>query len=148
MATHTTPEQFAEHLHGLRLRRRALKKSLTATRVPRQALSRNQREAVLAKTGGRCHICGGMFTEPWQADHVLAHSGGGGHIVDNYLPAHSICNNCRWDYTADELQEVLKLGVWIRKQIEDRTPLGLEAAARYLAHDTRRAVRRKRPIES
>jgi len=103
---------------------------------------------ILAKTAGRCHICGGELTEPWQADHVLAHSGGGVHAADNYLPAHAICNNYRWDYTADEFQELLKLGVWIRLQIEHKTPLGQQAAAKYMAHDTRRTLRRKRPIEA
>jgi hypothetical protein len=70
------------------------------------------------------------------------------HVVDNYLPAHALCNNYRWDYTAEEFQEILKLGVWIRLQIEHKTPLGLAAAVRYLAHDTRRTARRKRPIEA
>lgn len=148
MPNHTTPEHFATYLRELRLRRRALKKSLKATRPDRQALSRQQRQLILAKTNGRCHICGGVVTEPWQADHVLAHSGGGVHVVDNYLPAHAICNNYRWDYTAEEFQEILKLGVWMRLQIEHRTPLGVVAAVQYLAHDTRRAARRKRPIEA
>lgn len=136
------------YLHELRLRRRSLKKSLRATRPPRKALSRQQRQAILAKTGGRCHICGGAVSDPWQADHVLAHSGGGVHVADNYLPAHAICNNYRWDYTADEFQEILKLGVWIRLQVEHRTPLGLQAATQYLTHDTRRAGRRRREIEA
>lgn len=143
---HTTPEQFATYLRELRRRRRALKKGLRATRPARQALSRQQRQLILAKTDGRCHICGGVVSERWQADHVLAHSGGGGHVTDNYLPAHSVCNNYRWDYTADEFQEILKLGVWIRLEIERSTPLGVEAAARYLAHDKRRAARRQRCV--
>ena len=29
--------------------------------------------------------------------------------MDNYLPAHATCNNYRWDYTAAEFQEILKL---------------------------------------
>jgi hypothetical protein len=148
MPKHVTPDQFATYLRELRLSRRASKKSLRAARTARQALSRQQRQLVLAKTNGRCHICGGVVTDPWQADHVLAHSGGGVHVVDNYLPAHALCNNYRWDYTADEFQEILKLGVWIRLQIEHRTPLGVAAAERYAAHDTRRAARRKRPIEA
>jgi hypothetical protein len=28
----------------------------------------------------------------------LAHSTGGKHRVDNYLAAHSVCNNYRWHY--------------------------------------------------
>jgi hypothetical protein len=145
MPRHITPEHFATYLHELRLRRRALRKNFRVTRLAREALSRKERQLILAKTNGRCHICGGVVSERWQADHVLAHSGGGVHVVDNYLPAHAVCNNYRWDYTSDEFQEILKLGVWIRLQMEHKTPLGLTAAVRYLAHDKRRAARRKPP---
>jgi hypothetical protein len=45
------------------------------------------------------------------ASRVIAHSAGGTHEVDNYLPAHSTCDNCRWDYLPEEFQYILKLGV-------------------------------------
>lgn len=32
--------------------------------------------------------------------------------ADNFLPAHSTCNNYRWDYLAEEFELILKLGVW------------------------------------
>lgn len=141
----TTPEDFAQYLHDLRLRRRKLKKNLRPTRVARQSLSPQQRTIVFGKTGGRCHICGGNIVdvERWHADHVFPHSGGGHHKVDNYLPAHAHCNVYRWDYTAQELQEIIKLGVWIRIEIERKTPLGLRAAERFLARQKRRDARRK-----
>jgi 5-methylcytosine-specific restriction endonuclease McrA len=71
---------------------------LRALRAERRALSVVDRQRVHAKTAGRCHICGGIVDEGWQADHVLAHSGGGGSEADNYLAAHTLCNNYRWDY--------------------------------------------------
>ena len=44
-----------------------------------------QRGVVLAKTAGRCHICGSEVPPgKWDADHVLAHSSGGAHAADNY----------------------------------------------------------------
>jgi 5-methylcytosine-specific restriction endonuclease McrA len=46
-------------------------------RVRRRALSRSDRATIAAKTDGRCHICGGVLDTAWEADHVLAHSGGG-----------------------------------------------------------------------
>lgn len=142
-----TSEAFAEYLHELRLTRRRRKAELRGTIAPRQPLSLAERKEVLRKTAGRCHICGGAIDgKKWHADHVFSHSAGGAHAADNYLPAHALCNNYRWDYTADEFQQVLKLGVWIRLQIEHKTPLGLQAAARYLAHDIRRTARRRRPI--
>lgn len=144
----TTPEAFSEFLHVLRLTRRRRKAELHGTIAPRQPLSPAERKEVLRKTAGRCHICGGAIDGNWQADHVFSHSAGGVHAADNYLPAHALCNNYRWDYTADEFQQVLKLGVWIRLQIEHKTPLGLQIAARYLAYATRRAARRKWPSEA
>jgi hypothetical protein len=74
---------------------------------------------------------------------AIAYGGGGGHAADNYLPAHALCNNYRWDYGADEFQQILKLGVWLRTQIERKTPLGLLAAKSFLAHETVREGRRK-----
>ena len=99
---------------------------------------------MLRKTGGRCHICGGTINgNDWEADHVMAYSTGGTHSVDNYLPAHFICNNYRWHYDTEEFQWILKLGVWIRTQIERETPLGLAAGKKFCEHDQRRAGRRK-----
>jgi hypothetical protein len=102
------------------------------------------RARVLATTGGRCHICGGIIDGAWQADHVLAHSGGGTGSADNYLPAHALCNNYRWDYLADEFQMILKLGVWARTQIETGTGVGNEMARRFVAHEARRMARVRR----
>jgi 5-methylcytosine-specific restriction endonuclease McrA len=109
----------------------------------RQSLSRQERERILAKTARRCHICGGKIDGPWHADHVFAHSAGGQHAVDNYLPAHSLCNNYRWDYTSKEFQEILKLGVWARTQIIRQTGIGRELGEKYLAYERRRISRRK-----
>jgi hypothetical protein len=97
------------------------KRHFKATKRTRQMLSAAERRQILAKTAGRCHICGGAIEGAWHADHVLAHSGGGGHIADNYLPAHALCNNYRWDYSSEEFQYILKLGVWIRTQIERKS---------------------------
>jgi hypothetical protein len=80
------------------------------------------------------------------ADHVLAHSGGGEHDVDNYLSAHALCNNYRWDYSADEFQYILKLGVWLRTQIELAKPVGRLAAKHFVAHEKKRQGRRRTTV--
>jgi 5-methylcytosine-specific restriction endonuclease McrA len=116
-------------------------------RARRAVLTKADREHVFRKTGGRCHICGGTIVERnWQTDHVLAHSTGGIHAVDNYLPAHSLCNNYRWHYGAEELQWVLKLGVWIRHEIERRTAIGIEAGKQFCAYERRRDQRRRSKV--
>lgn len=105
---------------------------------------RDWRPSILAKTDGRCHVCGGEIASgKWEADHVLAHSGGGQHGPDNFLPAHRLCNNYRWDYLPQEFQVILKLGVWARTQLEDYTRVGRAIAPAFVAHEQHRATRRK-----
>jgi len=136
---------FSDRLQQLHRNREVHKKAGHSNRQARQSLSRSERTRILAKTDGRCHICGGLIGKSaWQADHVLAHSAGGTHSADNYLPAHALCNNYRWDYSAEEFQLILKLGVWTRTQIERlRTDFGRKAAAAFLAHEIKRQARRK-----
>src|SRR5690606_13125123 len=52
---------FARHLNRLRDRRRSSREAHLPVRRQRQSLTPRQRAAVLAKTGGRCHICGGKI---------------------------------------------------------------------------------------
>ena len=139
-----TSEAFADFLHQLRLDRRRRKAELRSSVSRRQLLSPAEREEVFRKTAGRCHICGGSINDKWQADHVFSHSAGGLHAADNYLPAHALCNNYRWDYSAEEFQSILKLGVWVRTEIEHKSLLGLKIAERYLAHEKSRVARAKR----
>ena len=72
----------------------------------------------------------------------MAHSAGGSHSVDNYLPAHAACNNYRWDYLPEEFQLILKLGVWARTEIERQTPVGLSIAKAFSAKEAALARRR------
>jgi hypothetical protein len=140
----TDGQAFAAELRNLRWVLRGRVRSGRATRVRRAALTREERTEILHKTDGRCHICGGLIDgNAWDADHVMAHSTGGVHKVDNYLPAHALCNNYRRHFEADEFQWILKLGVWVRTQIANGTPLGLMAGKRFCEHELRRAGRRK-----
>ena len=114
-------------------KRRACLRHLTAT----------ERTEILRKTGAKCHICGGDIRGPWNADHVMAHSAGGKNSTDNYLPAHSTCNNYRWDYLTEELELILKLGVWVRTQVEKGTIVGRGIEQRFSAYEVTRISRRK-----
>ena len=136
-----TDPSLNQHLAQLRALRGSHKNQ---HRRPRQRrLSPAEREAILAKTGGKCHICGGEMEETWNADHIHAHSTGGEHAVDNYLPAHAECNNVRWDYLPEEFRIILRLGVWARTQIENGTPVGKEMAEGFSKHEANRLARRK-----
>src|SRR5262245_16768546 len=109
--TFDNAEAFSNHLKKLHRGRDEQVKSRKAHRPRRRSLSQSERLEILRKAGGRCHLCGGpIIGHDWQADHVLAHSTGGAHSIDNYLPAHSLCNNYRWHYDTEEFQWILKLG--------------------------------------
>jgi len=126
--------------------RRLRQQGKDANRRPRQyRLTAPERAQVFHKTGGKCHICGGTIAGPWSADHVLAHSAGGGHAADNYLAAHGTCNNYRWDYLPEEFELILKLGVWARTQIERGTTIGSNIEQKFTAYEARRVRRRKSP---
>ncbi len=115
----------------------------TTHRRPReQRLTVAERAEILRKTGRRCHICGGAISGSWQADHVLAHSGGGTHAADNYLPAHPTCNNYRWDYLPEEFEVILNLGVWARTQVERGSPVGAAIARGFSGRERQRLKRR------
>src|SRR5688572_20269673 len=135
--------RFANRLKLLREQRRQGK--IAGSTNTRQALTKEQRNLILSKTGGRCHICGGKIKkgENWQADHVLAHAHGGKHSIENYLAAHSICNNYRWHYGSEEFQWIMKLGVWIRTLIEKRDNLAMTLAERFIKYEQHRITRQK-----
>jgi hypothetical protein len=111
--------------------------------IRRGRLTARERTHILESTGRQCHICGGPIRSKWQADHVLAHASRGPHSLENYLPAHALCNNYRWDYSPEEFQWILKLGVWARTQIELSTPLGTRVRDKFYEHEHRRHKRRK-----
>jgi len=139
--TFESAKDFAARLRSLQKMRCERKLELRG-QVTRQSLSHGERDQIFVKTAGRCHICGGPIDGAWEADHVFSHSLGGQHQADNYLPAHPICNNYRWFYSTEEFQWILKLGVWLRTQIERETALGRLAAKASCAYDRSRARRR------
>jgi hypothetical protein len=113
-------------------------------RLPRNSsLTQKQRKDVLKKTGGRCHLCGGKIKgNKFAADHILSHAAGGKHDPENYLAAHSHCNGARWFYSEEEVQWILRMGVWARKQMEDRTSVGREMLKLFYRHETSTRKRR------
>jgi hypothetical protein len=63
--------------------------------------------------------------------------------IENYLPAHSLCNNYRWDYLPEEFQLIMKIGIWCKKQIEDKTALGMQIANGFIKYEKNRIKRKK-----
>ena len=139
----TDGEEYSQKLKELHIERERLKELEKSKGVKRQPLNSVERQAILRKTDSRCHICGGEIEDKWDADHVLSHSKGGEHSVENYLPAHKVCNNYRWDYLAEEFQEILKLGVWARTQAERETGVGKQIAEGFSKYENQKRRRRR-----
>jgi hypothetical protein len=137
------PQDLKLELKSLRKERKAVQKQ--ALKKRRRALSPQERTAILSKTGGRCHICGGTI-EPeryWEADHVLRHCAGGGGELENYLATHGLCNTYRWDHLPKEVQWILKIGVWARKQMESESDLGRLILDGFFKYERGRESRKK-----
>lgn len=138
-----TAKRYSNYLFRQREKRRFTTKKNREKRLARNSLTGKQRSEILKKTNSRCHICGGKINGNWQADHVLSYSKGGEHTEDNYLAAHNTCNNYRWHYTAEEFQEIMKLGIWAKTQIINKTKIGIEVADKFVKYEKSRIKRRK-----
>jgi len=141
-----SPAKLVARFCKLRAARRRRHERPRTLRGRRGTLTSSERAEVLAKTRHRCHICGGRVLPGWRADHVLARSSGGTHDVRNYLPAHAVCNAYRWDYSPQECQWIMKIGIWARLLMEKRSSLGLEMLEAFHAYETQRAKRAKKRI--
>lgn len=138
-----TPELLGDYLRALYRERKRSKSKNKSLGTRRKSLYLDERKQIFSKTEGKCHICGGAIDGKWEADHVLAHSGGGLNSVNNYLPAHRLCNNYRWDYIPEEFHEIMRLGVWLRTQIQNETKIGMEAAEKFIKYEKQRIIRRR-----
>lgn len=136
--------EFATHLATLRRKRRRRELWIRSHGQKRKSLTSSERQTIMKKTGGRCHICGEEIQGKWTADHVSPRAHGGPHITENYLPAHRICNQYRWFFGPEEFQWILKLGVWFRTQIQRKKPGALTLADRFLLHEKSRDRRRRK----
>jgi HNH endonuclease len=121
-------------VHSLRKIRRE-----TNVKDPKRlSLTPAQRKLVLAKTNSRCHICGvEIKLNNFHADHVKTHSSGGVHEESNYLPSCQTCNSYRWHFSPEELQIILKLGVWVKGQLLRNSQLGQDIAKEFVKHEMR-----------
>jgi hypothetical protein len=109
----------------------------------RAALTQEQRKSILAKTNSRCHVCGiEIDLNGFHADHVKTHSSGGAHKENNYLPSCQTCNTYRWHFASEELQIILKLGVWAKGKLLEDSQIGLQIANEFVKHEM--SVRKRR----
>lgn len=106
---------------------------------PRRPLTTKQKEEVLKKTGGRCHLCGSRLNDDWHVDHLKPHSHGGKCFVKNCLPICVECNGLKWSYKPEVIRLMLHFGRVAKKEIRGGnptrkpTPLGEQLIRRLMA---------------
>ncbi len=114
--------------------------------IKRIALNNLEREKIFNKTGGLCHVCGTTLdVSLFEADHVKPLVSGGNDIIDNFLPACSKCNNYRWNYSPEEIQWILKLGVWLKTKIQNGNLTKNKVLEEFIQDEINRENRRKNP---
>ncbi len=112
-----TPEIFRQEL----VRLHALRKDGKIKDKRTYRLTKEQRQIIYSKTGGKCHVCvQEISVNKFEADYVKSHSSGGTSVTDNFSTACKTCNNYRWHYLSEEFQWILKLGVWARTEIKKK----------------------------
>ena len=122
-----------------------LRRKASVKGAKRSKLSQLQREKILEKTNSRCHICGiEIDITNLHADHVKTHSSGGEHKENNYLPSCQTCNSYRWHFAPEELQIILKLGVWAKGLLLTDSPLAMQVANEFVKHEM--GVRKRRLV--
>ncbi len=115
---------------------RKIRQKANVKGIKRLSLTQIQRISILAKTNSRCHVCGvEIELNGFHADHVKTHISGGSHEENNYLPSCQTCNSYRWHFSPEELQIILKLGVWAKGQLLRNTELGQEIADEFIKHE-------------
>jgi hypothetical protein len=114
--------------------------------IKRAALTKKQRELVLAKTDGRCHVCGiELEAQGFHVDHIKSHITGGLHMENNYLPSCNTCNNLRWHYSSEEIQVIMKLGRWLKTKIVDGETENLLLANEFVKREI--SLRKRRQLK-
>jgi hypothetical protein len=66
---------------------------------------------------------------------VQSHSSGDKHAENNYLPSCFTCNNYRWHYSSEEIQIILRLGVWLKTKLTSENDQGLELANQFVKYE-------------
>jgi 5-methylcytosine-specific restriction endonuclease McrA len=148
-----SPDELTQRLRDLHEKRRKVRKERRKLKQGRRRpLTEEERREAFSKTGGNCHLCGGDINESgdgelpkehrFVVDHVVPKAVGGEDAAHNYLAAHGLCNGCKWFYSPEEFQWILRMGVWARKQMEDATKIGREIRVLFLQNEE--AVRKRR----
>ena len=124
-----TAESFSLYFKKLKNDRNKKKKK----QPRRYRLFMSDKISILEKAGYKCHVCGGPVTlSNFHANHVAPHSSSANSRIDNFLPSCNVCNRARWFFDPEEIQWILKLGIFVKTEIEKKSVLGKEIAEKYI----------------
>lgn len=86
--------------------------------------SRIKQSDIWAKTDGKCYYCGLMLKlkEPFCVDHIIPRSAGGGHHLDNVVPACRSCNSAKGTKTLEDFRFHRRMQKFHRKNGVAFTP--------------------------
>lgn len=105
--------------------------------------SKQQKEEILDSTNSVCHMCGIHLT----IDDFSITSSIGVDFVEKKMPACLSCKKIYDRYLPDEIRWAMKIGLWVRTQIDFETDLGNEIALRIIEEEKYRESRRKNKRE-
>jgi 5-methylcytosine-specific restriction endonuclease McrA len=108
-----------------------------------ESLDSDARKRILAKTGGRCHVCGEPLGKEWSADHVQPRARGGEDAEANFLPACRTCNAARWHRRPRVIRRMLRLGVYLLSEVDRGSTLGNRVRDYYLDRRKHNKARRE-----
>ena len=135
------PEFFKKEINKLKKEREKNKLSSRET----YSLTKKERYSILDKTDGKCHVCGkDVDKDKFEADHIKPHSSGGKNNIENFLATCKTCNNYRWHYSPEEIQWILKIGIWAKTKIGQNDKLGSMIADSFVKKEIKRESRRKK----
>ena len=136
------PEFFKREINKLKKEREKNKLSSRET----YTLTKKERYSIWDKTDGKCHVCGeDVDKDKFEADHIKPHSSGGKNNIENFLATCKTCNNYRWHYSPEEIQWILKIGIWAKTKIGQNDKLGSIIADNFVKKEIKRESRRKKP---
>lgn len=125
---------FAEFRRLSELRHKTKSKENT------KVLRKSEKQLVFEKTSGFCHICGEELDDKKISISTPFNKSDS---VENSLPACQSCKRLFGNHLSEEINWIIKIGMWARTQIEFETDIGLEIATELIESEKDREQRRK-----